>query len=361
MAAVAARLLIAANVSVQWAGDRVDRLLGLALLVLATVLGRRLVWEICGEAYGRRRRWALFWQLAVLGALASLAAEECRWLAVADDQLADWVRWSRPALRIAEVRLRLLPTCLATLMVGLCCAMQSTRLGGSRSLPRAWSILAGVVAASVVALLLATVETGLIGYLVLLALQGVRNAFIGIPALDATLFRRLDRVAGLALAAAVSTLWLALCIALDARRPTALGLHSIALRVDSVATTISLAATLVAVSFSTVDPYLAQGLHDRIGPTEFAIVALAFLGLAARLAARVVDQSPGNARVSCGARAAGLAGGALLSLGLLGTVGRYLADLPTLRVWLQGPIQGVFGLQSTIRAPLLAFTFTNAI
>ena len=361
VAAVAARLLIGINISSNWAADRGDRVLGAILVALATLLGGRLTRELCVEPVGRRRRWAISWRLAGLVALAALAAEECRWLQVGDERLIEWSRWVRPACSIAEVRLGLLPTALATLMVGLCCGRRPIEPGASRTPPRGRSIAAGVVATGVIALLLIVVETGFLGYLVLLALHGVRNAHVGIPALKSTLFFRLDRVAGLSLIAAASTLWTASLIALDARRPRPPSRRSIALRAAAMASTVLLAGTLATVGFTTLDPYFACGLRDRLGLAEFAVVAVAFFGLTAGLAARSVDPSPTVRPISARARAARLAAGAIVTIGFIGTVGENFAHLSVLPGWLQGPIDGIFGLQSNIRVALSVVNLTNAI
>jgi hypothetical protein len=202
--------------------------------------------------------------------------------------------WSDPQ----SVRLRLLPLAMTLAMIGILASLAPGRhRDPSRERPQATYGMS-VICAGVVAVVFAASQA-FVPYLVLLAMDAVRNAMPGPVALHTLRPDLKGRLAGAGLQSApvlACCFGLGLLTARDCRRPAgATGPVSergpFALPAVAAATGLG-AVWLLAVTLPRLDGWLAEGFHVTIDPLNAALVAFGFAGLAFGIAARA-NSPPG--------------------------------------------------------------------
>jgi hypothetical protein len=281
-----------------WFGPSVDvaRVLGLAASLLGVLLAIGLLRQAgtCGRV-GRAQGvvpWliAVGWRLGavtVLGASLLLEARLLRTEVTGDT-------WSDPQV----VRLRLLPLVMGLAMTGLLAGL-APRLDRDQAhhRPKTMQWLS-VIFAGVAGVMIAASQT-FITYLVLLAMDAVRNAMPGPgalgplrPGLEGRVLRTgLESVPVLACCLALGVL-----IARDCRRPAEeTGAHRGDCALLAVAAATALGAVwLLNVTLPRLDDWLAEGIQAVINPLNVALVAFGFGGLALGIAARATHRTVGS-------------------------------------------------------------------
>jgi hypothetical protein len=277
-----------------WFGPSIDvaRLLGL----VASLLGVFLVVGLLRQAGTCARRgraqadvpWliAVAWRLLAVAVLGALLMVEARLLG---DEVSADARSDPQA-----VRLRLLPLALTLAMMGILAGLAPVRdrdSAGDRPQALQWL---SVVCAGVAGIVIAASQT-FIPYLVLLAMDAVRNAMPGPMALrplrpvlpERLLWAGLE--SGPVLACGFA---LGLLIARDCRRPAGAGGPEPAPRALLVVTTATAlgAVWLITVTLPRLDGWLAERVQATIDPLNAALIAFGFMGLALGLAARATHR-----------------------------------------------------------------------
>ena len=271
----------------------VERILGLVAAILAILLWIALFRQAVarerprGAPGGAAYLIAVAWRLAVLGLLGGALVVEARLLG--GDAVS--VALSDPQ----TVRSRLLPLAVTFALAGILAGLAPfSDPGQERPRRLAWL---SVVWAAVAGLVIATTQTVIL-YLILLAMNAVRNAMTGRVAsqpLGQDLHGRILRAGAESTPVLACCLVLGLLIARELRGPAsrpgeagASGRVLCALLATTAAAGVG-AAWLLAVTLPRLDDWLAEGLRVVIDPLNAAIIVLGFAGLALGPAARATD------------------------------------------------------------------------
>jgi hypothetical protein len=281
-----------------WGGGMPDAAHALGLIALsmgvglALVVARQGARRLGGRGGASRAHWAwgLAWRAAAVGWLAWSILEVSGALETAPARTgaAMIVGWH------AEMRLRLIPLMTSMGMVGLVLAATPLRGGPPRVKParRSWPsvILAGLAGVLVVA-----AGHGMIPYLLLLAMEAVRNAMTRAPLIPhPSLFDRLA-TAGLeslpVLAACLATaIWVDDDLRAAARDPVGSraprSWAGVLVRLATAASAAAGGGYILLVTVPRLSPNLSDGLADVIEPASGSTIVLGFAVLAAGLSAR---------------------------------------------------------------------------
>jgi hypothetical protein len=266
----------------------VARLLGLATSLLGILLVVGLVrqaamWVRLGRAQGYVP-WlvAVAWRLVAVAVLVAFLIVAARLLG---GELAGNT-WTDPQ----TVRLRLLSVTITLAMTGILAGLGPGRTPDpARDRPKTMQWLS-VICAGLVGVLIAASQT-VITYLVLLAMDAVRNAMSGPGALGPSRPGVQGRVlsAGLESAPVLAcSLALGVLVARDCRRPAvATGSRRGGCVLLAVAAAAGVGAVwLLTVTLPRLDDWLAEGIQVAIDPLNAALIAFGFGGLAVGIAAR---------------------------------------------------------------------------
>jgi len=196
-----------------------------------------------------------------------------------------------------EVRLRLIPPCIAMGMVGLVLAATPPRRRRrpAAPTPRARWAWASAIWAGLAGVAMVATAYGVFPYLVLIAIDAVSNAMTRPPIVPRVpLVARLAR-AGLESAATVAAAlataaWLAEDLRGAARDPASArkprSWAGVAARSATAAATAGGGTYLLFATIPRVQPWLAEGLWMIVDPAAAATIVCGFAGLAAGIAAR---------------------------------------------------------------------------
>jgi hypothetical protein len=282
-----------------WFAPELDvaRILGLGTAILAIfawigLFRQAVAWGWRGSREGGAT-WvaAIAWRLAVLGLLGAALVAEAELLRgdVSGDD------WSHPA----AARLRILPLAVCLALAGILAGLAPGRVE-SRKRPRRLLGLS-VVSAAAAGVTFATSQA-FIPYLVLLAMNAVRNAMTGSVATQPPGPNLHDRIVHAGIEAApvlACCLVLGLLVARELRGPDtasedvgASGRGPWALLTTTVAAATGTVWLLV-VTLPGLDRWLAKGLWVVTDARNAAVIVLGFVGLAFGLVARAADR-PGR-------------------------------------------------------------------
>jgi hypothetical protein len=287
---------VARRSKLAWGGGVPDLAHAIGLLVLTLGVGVGLV--VVGQWVRRirdprGRAMASLWRILALGWLAGSIIEVAAALQVV----------STPGTRLGfgdpgEMRLRI-SALMATLgMVGLTMASYplGTRVPSATPKPRPrWGSWPSVILASVVGIAILGLGHGTIPYLVLLAMEAVRNAMTRAPLVARPIvFDRLITACLEALPGLVGCLLTAVWVDDDlrdaARDPLGANVPrswlGMIARFLSVLLAVSGLGYVVLVSLPTLNPWLTEGLSNVVDRSTIATVVLGFAALAAGFSAR---------------------------------------------------------------------------
>ena len=277
-----------------WGGGLPDLAHAIGLTVLTLGLGVGLV--VVGQWVRRLRErkgraWAMIWPVLALGWLAGSLVEVAAALQVANTTIAKPIFGDHAAMRL---RLTTLMTALGMVGLILAVAPLGPRSANPRPRPR-WGSWPSVALAALVGIVLVALGHGFIPYLVLIAIEAVRNALSRAPLVARPiLFDRmatagLEALPGL-LGCLATAVWVDDDLRAAARDPrearTPRSWRGVIARTATVALAASGSAYVLLVSIPTLSPSLAEGLAATVDPSSMATIALGFATLAAGLSAR---------------------------------------------------------------------------
>jgi hypothetical protein len=265
----------------------------LALILVRSVMGRLRAGR-SGEA--RRfdcRIGQITWRVSAVALLLAFVVEESSLLRI-DFSSESAINAQYPGFgSLYRVRQGLLPVCGLLAMIGLALGMGAGALFDEPVPRRRRPYWLFVPLAALVGLLIPGSMWQLITYLVLIAMEAVKNALHHNLVTGPTLETRLLRAGLGAAIAALICLWLALVVAGDfdqARRqqPWSTTRRMRLLRVVSLLATLAAGSYLAGVAIPAINPWLVDGFTHVLVPDVVFTVIVGFFAFALGLAARSV-------------------------------------------------------------------------
>jgi hypothetical protein len=279
-----------------------ERTSGLVLEVtavfLALILVRAVIRRLRAGRSGAARRLdsrigQITWRVGAIALLLAFVVEESSLLRI-DFSTESAINAHYPGFgSLYRVRQGLLPVCGLLAMIGLALGMGAGALFDEPVPRRGRPYWLFVPLAALVGLLIPGSMWQLITYLVLLAMEAVKNALHHNLMTGPTLETRLLRAGLGAAIAALTCLWLALVLASDferARRqqPWSTTRRVRLLRVGSLLATLAAGAYLAGVAIPAINPWLADGFTHVLVPDVVFTVIIGFFAFALGLPARSV-------------------------------------------------------------------------